>query len=585
MKVTPEFFDSNRGFRKVYQLQPDLEVANGHEILKLKNSMQAIHAKVDETYALLTKERESAHKAINETSTIVRETAPNHVEDTEKFDKLCAEVKELKAAREMGDLQGANDKLQAQVEDLTWRLQFENRMKKKIDKLSTQVEELKSWLESEKNPKQSESSEVKHQKLEETVNIPNQIQKSMNRLEEKLTNIESDNKVLHQQASTMAAQLESIMAFNADVAKRPQKSTNKKQQEYEDLLIQCISQHLGFSKGRPVAACIIYKCLRQWRSFEEERTTIFDRIILTIGQAIETQGNNNCVLAYWLSNASTLLLLRHTLEQVETKCPASIFEKLLTFYVEKIYGMIRDNLKREITPLLSVLAVKEPRNCAPELLSRTADFQNIFIAHWQGIVSKFDCFLNMLKFNNVPSFLVRQIFIQIFSFINVQFFNSFLLKRECFTFSDGEYVKAGLSELEHWCHKAIGEYAGSACDEFKHIRQALSCLVKHEEPKKISDGISLWPAFSIRDLYRMVTMNWDKRGEKYDTQRAFSDVIFNMRVSMTKDSNNVDDDPSIPFRIEDLLKSMDEMNIADVEPPPLIRGCSGFSFLLLRDES
>ncbi|KAI3782994.1 hypothetical protein L2E82_13055 [Cichorium intybus] len=229
---------------------------------------------------------------------------------------------------------------------------------KKIDKLSTQVEELKSWLESEKNPKQSESSEVKHQKLEETVNIPNQIQKSMNRLEEKLTNIESDNKVLHQQASTIAAQLESIMAFNADVAKRPQKSSNKKQQEYEDLLIQCISQHLGFSKCRPVAACIIYKCLQQWRSFEEERTTIFDRIILTIGQAIETQGNNNCVLAYWLSNASTLLLLRHTLEQVETKCPASIFEKQLTFYVEKIYGMIRDNLKREITPLLSVLAIK-----------------------------------------------------------------------------------------------------------------------------------------------------------------------------------------------------------------------------------
>lgn len=72
-----------------------------------------------------------------------------------------------------------------------------------------------------------------------------------------------------------------------DVEERPQKSLNEKQQEYQDLLIRCIAQQLGFSKGRPVAACIIYKCLRQWRSFEVEKTSIFDRIIQTIGQAIE----------------------------------------------------------------------------------------------------------------------------------------------------------------------------------------------------------------------------------------------------------------------------------------------------------
>ena len=53
------------------------------------------------------------------------------------------------------------------------------------------------------------------------------------------------------------------------------------------MLIRCIAQPLGFSKGRPVAACIIYKCLRHWRSFEVERASIFDRIIQTIGHAIE----------------------------------------------------------------------------------------------------------------------------------------------------------------------------------------------------------------------------------------------------------------------------------------------------------
>lgn len=91
----------------------------------------------------------------------------------------------------------------------------------------------------------------------------------------------------------------------------------------------------------------------------------------------------------------------------------------------------------------------------------------------------------------VPPFLVRKVFTQIFSFINVQLFNrlvcsallisrfkgrllfcrleeshfnhliffcsSLLLRRECCSFSNGEYVKAGLAELEHWCYKATDE--------------------------------------------------------------------------------------------------------------------------------
>jgi myosin V len=58
-------------------------------------------------------------------------------------------------------------------------------------------------------------------------------------------------------------------------------------QENHDMLIRCIAQHCGFSGSRPVAACIIFKCLLNWRSFEVERTSVFDRIIQTIGHAIE----------------------------------------------------------------------------------------------------------------------------------------------------------------------------------------------------------------------------------------------------------------------------------------------------------
>lgn len=94
------------------------------------------------------------------------------------------------------------------------------------------------------------------------------------------------------------------------------------------------------------------------------------------------------------------------------------------------------------------------------------------------------------------------------------------MRRECCSFSNGEYVKAGLAELEHWIYDATEEvlinigktakqenhfvyypckfivngslefgrktnsdsclfvqYAGSSWDELKYIRQAVGFLV------------------------------------------------------------------------------------------------------------
>lgn len=72
--------------------------------------------------------------------------------------------------------------------------------------------------------------------------------------------------------------------------------------------------------------------------------------------------------------------------------------------------------------------------------------------------------------------IIRKTFSQVFAFINVQLFNryvfsisfiknldfafytcmlqltySLLLRRECCSFSNAEFVKAGLQELEQWC--------------------------------------------------------------------------------------------------------------------------------------
>lgn len=247
----------------------------------------------------------------------------------------------------------------------------------------------------------------------------------------------------------------------SEVEDKPQKTLNEKQQENHELLIRCIVQPLGFQGNRPITACIIYKCLLQWRSFEVERTSVFDRIIQTIGHAIEVWHRYSVMIAsvfgiitnvcenwyhrlkittiHWLigypmhrrsfyfSNAHSKLVVQlgwlhsvavhllrlclegwlryiwfelhqhnvskascfiaalnrenvsinqsfrgapqgvnlamingaagggaDTLRQVEAKYPALLFKQQLTAYVEKIYGMIRDNLKKEISPPLGL---------------------------------------------------------------------------------------------------------------------------------------------------------------------------------------------------------------------------------------
>ncbi|KAJ6742734.1 MYOSIN [Salix viminalis] len=620
------------------RLRTDMEEEKAQEITKLQDTLREMQIQVDEANARVIKEREEAQKAIEEAPPIIKET-PVIVQDTEKVESLTAEVESLKALL-LSERQAAEEARKAHADG------------------------------------EARSTELA-KKLEDAEKKMDQLQESVQRLEEKLSNSESENQVLRQQALTMSPTGKSLSArpksmiiqrtpVNGHVAngevkvasdmilsvsnarepeseEKPQKSLNEKQQENQDLLIKCVSQNLGFSGGKPVAACVIYKCLLHWRSFEVERTTVFDRIIQTIASAIEVPDNND-VLAYWLSNSSTLLLLlQHTLKasgaasltpqrrrtssaslfgrmsqglraspqstglsylnrglsrlddlrQVEAKYPALLFKQQLTAFLEKIYGMIRDNLKKEISPLLG-LCIQAPRTSRASLVKGRAQAnafaQQALIAHWQSIVKSLNSYLKTMKENNVPPFLVRKVFTQIFSFINVQLFNSLLLRRECCSFSNGEYVKSGLAELEQWCDEATEEFAGSAWDELKHIRQAVGFLVIHQKPKKTLNEITkeLCPVLSIQQLYRISTMYWD---DKYGTHSVSSDVISSMRVMMTEDSNNavsssflLDDDSSIPFSVDDISKSMQQVDIADIDPPSLIRENSGFGFLLPRSE-
>lgn len=58
-------------------------------------------------------------------------------------------------------------------------------------------------------------------------------------------------------------------------------------QENVDALISAVRQEMGFSQGKPIATLIIYKSLLHWKTFEAEKTSVFDRLIQMIGSAIE----------------------------------------------------------------------------------------------------------------------------------------------------------------------------------------------------------------------------------------------------------------------------------------------------------
>lgn len=76
-------------------MQTDLEEAKTQEITKLQNSLQSMQIKIDETSALLVKEREAARKAIEEAPPVIKEKQVI-VEDTKRIDSLTGEVESLK---------------------------------------------------------------------------------------------------------------------------------------------------------------------------------------------------------------------------------------------------------------------------------------------------------------------------------------------------------------------------------------------------------------------------------------------------------------------------------------------------------
>ncbi|XP_041995217.1 myosin-11-like isoform X2 [Salvia splendens] len=403
--------------------------------------------------------------------------------------------------------------------------------------------------------------------------------------------------------------------FGTEADSALRKSIIERQRESVDTLIRCVKKDVGFSEGKPVAALTIYKCLFHWRSFEAERTNVFDLLIQIIGSAIEDE-ENNCHMAYWLCNTSTLLfLLQRTLKSpsssqppqptsffgrmaqsfrgspsfanisiggidgiklIEAKYPASLFQEQLTAYIEKIYGITRDNAKKELTPVLSscIEALKNsPSESAGECATR----------NWQSVIDCLNGLLSTLKDNFVPPVLVQKIFEQLFAYINVLLFNSLLSHKECCTFNSGEYVKTGLTEFELW-YGDTHEYAGSSLEELKYVQQAVKLLIMQQKAELTYDDLTteLCPILSSQQLYRICTIF----GDDNESDNLPPEILSKLKTLAEEDSTNpgsdsylLEDNSSIPLPVEELRSSRQDLNFKGVKPPEELLENPAFEFL------
>ncbi|KAK4761850.1 hypothetical protein SAY87_029734 [Trapa incisa] len=407
-------------------------------------------------------------------------------------------------------------------------------------------------------------------------------------------------------------------------SRRPKLTAERHQENYE-FLSRCIKENLGFKDSKPLAACIIYNCLLQWQAFESERTTIFDYIVEGIKEVLRV-GDENITFPYWLSNASALLCLvqrnlrsngffnaysertppplglserigvkspfKHSgfsngLSLMEGRYPATLFRQQLTACVEKIFGLIRDSLKKQLSLLLnSCIQAPKARHAGKSSRPPGNSPQKMLVTQWDSIVRFLDSLMSSLRGNHVPSFFIRKLITQVFSFINIQLFNSLLLRRECCTFSNGEYVKSGLAELEKWIFNSKDEYAGTSWHELNYIRQAVGFLVIHQKRKKSLEEIKhdLCPALTVRQIYRISTMYFD---DKYGTQSVSNEVVAQMREMVDKDNHNLpsnsfllDDDLSIPFSMDDVDMALPPIDPSDAQLPPFLSGHPCAQFLL-----
>ncbi|CAF2261962.1 unnamed protein product, partial [Brassica napus] len=402
------------------QIKQEVPVIDQTAIIKL----EAENQQLKELVSSLEEKIDALDRKHDETSSNITEQLKENVSsDYEVVSNLAAENERLKAL--VGSLEkkidgnnsseGQEGKSMLKEESLTEDGSTDNERVNKLAAQNKDLNDLVSSLEKkidETEKKYEEASRLCEERLKQAVDAETKLieaKTSMLRLQERVSDMETEEHIRRKQAlvNSTSRRMSPQVSFTGasenghheSLAPIPAKKTGtessrieQQPHEFVDVLLKCVSQNVGFSHGKPVAAITIYKCLIHWKIFEADKTSIFDKIVPVFGSAIENQEDDNH-LAYWLTNTSTLLFLlqrslRHSptgssptkppqptsflgrmtqgfrstsspnlstdvVHQVDAKYPALLFKQQLTAYVETMYGIIRENFKREVSSLLS----------------------------------------------------------------------------------------------------------------------------------------------------------------------------------------------------------------------------------------
>jgi hypothetical protein len=84
---------------------------------------------------------------------------------------------------------------------------------------------------------------------------------------------------------------------------------------------------------------------------------------------------------------------------------------------------------------------------------RPAEYADGFegVQEWSNVLAVLDDLLLQLHNNWVPRHVVADLFGELFGFVNVQLFNQVMLRRECCSLANAEYVAAGLEQVRQVC--------------------------------------------------------------------------------------------------------------------------------------
>ncbi|RYR32205.1 hypothetical protein Ahy_A10g046800 [Arachis hypogaea] len=477
-----------------------------HEMeLQLKETQASLH----EMESLLLKERQAPKTADTTPMQVIQSNGADN--DIELISKLTAENEQLK-----GLVNSLEKKSTLEIPSNMTENEVINMLSSERELLKDQVSSLEQKI-NETERKYEECSKLSEERMNQIIETESKIielKTSMQRLEEKVSDMETENQVLRQKSLSSSSSKKMS-------EKNPSQSSENGSNQASTSASSGQTKTFGTDADSKVRTSHMERHLG-FRSSKSLSSGSFD--------------------------------VEH---QVDAKYPALLFKQQLAAYVEKIYGILRENLKKDISPLISAFIQAHGKS----------DDNNHPAASWTAIVQCINRFLNIFKENHVHPVLVQKIFSQVFQHINAEIFNSLVSQRECCTFNNGQLLKSGLAELEQWSTEATEEVVEKK-DELSY------------------DGLTneLCPVLSSHQLYRICTLYWDGN-ENDSSQSVSSEVISSLKLLMTDgvedDSKSymLEDNSSIPIIVEEISSSLKDKTTSKVKPPEELLENAGFQFL------